>query len=65
MDERQPRRVDQLGVKPHGELSVRPRRQLGSMSYRMNRSTVHAALNTQFGQERANHEKGGHGGDPD
>jgi hypothetical protein len=65
MDERQPGRLDQLGVKYNRELSVRPQRQLGSMSYRTNRSTVHAALNTQFGQERANHEKGGHGGDPD
>jgi hypothetical protein len=65
MDERQPGRLDQLGVKYNRELSVRPQRQLGAMSYRMNRWTVHAALTTQFSQERANYEKGGHGGDPD
>jgi hypothetical protein len=64
MDERQPRRLDQLGVKHNRELIVHPHGQLGAMSYRMNRRTVHAALNTQFGQEPANYEKGGHGGDP-
>ena len=62
MDERQPRRLDQLGVKPNGGLIMHRHGQLGAMSDRMNR-TVHAALNAKFGQERDSHEIGGHGGD--
>lgn len=65
MDEGQPRRLDQLGVKRNRKLIVHPHVQLGKMSYRTSRMHVLPALNTQFRHERGSFEKGGHGGDPD
>jgi hypothetical protein len=65
MDERQPRRLDQLGVKHNREsIGTRPNSLL-TMNLPSSRRDIHPTLMTQFRQESDSYEKGGDGVNPD
>jgi hypothetical protein len=61
MDERQPRRLDQLGVKhKRGSIGTRTNSLL-TMDLPSSRRDIHPTPITQFRQESVSYEEGGHG----
>jgi hypothetical protein len=65
MDERQPRCLDQLGVKHNRESIGTRQNSLLTMNLPSNRLDIHPTLMTQFRQESDSYEKGGDGVNPD